>query len=145
MSEFTEKLRSSELIWSAVNEVDKDQACAGLLIDAISNEFKDWQPPKEPVEVPQFVADWFDINQDDIDGNINALTKNIGRKLKIEWSEMDRWFMYSPNKPIETLIRMKLDGYTVEKEKKYILKHIDMSKQYINTSIYLAHCQYTRI
>ena len=145
MSEFAEKLNSSELVSKAWDEIDRDQACAGLLIDTISNEFKDWQPPKPLVVVPQFVADWFDINQDDIDGNINALTKNIGRKLKIEWSEMDRWFMHSSNKPIETLICMKLDGYTVEKEKKYILKHVDMSEQYNNTSIYLAHCKNTRI
>ena len=60
MSEFTEKLRSSELIWNAVNEVDKDQADVGFLIEIIRNEFKDWQPPKPLVVVPQFVAVWFE-------------------------------------------------------------------------------------
>ena len=90
----------------------------GNLWDALEKT-KDWQPPKPLVEVPQCVADWFDINQDDIDGNIKALTRNIDRKLKSEWSEMDGWFMYSPNKSIETLIRMKLEGYTVEKEQLY--------------------------
>lgn len=57
MSKFTEKLNSSELVSNAINEIDKDQADAGLLIETIGNEFKDWQPPKPLVEVPQFVAD----------------------------------------------------------------------------------------
>ena len=111
----------------------------------LAEHFKDWQPPKPLVVVPQFVSDWFDINQDDINGNIIALTRNICRKLKIEWSEMDKWFMYSPNKPIETLISMKLDGYMVEKEKKYILKHIDLSKSSSDDSLYLAHSHYTKL
>lgn len=118
-TEFTEKLNSSELVSNAWDEIDKDQADAGLLIDTISNEFKEWQPPKPLVVVPQFVADWFDINQDDIDGNIKALTSNIYRNPKSGWSEMDKWFMYNPNKPVETLISMKLYGYTVEKEQLY--------------------------
>ena len=111
----------------------------------IESTFKDWQPPKPLVVVPQFVSDWFDINQDDIDGNIKALTTNIHRKLKSEWSEMDGWFMYNHNKPIETLIRMKLDGYTVKKERKYILKHIDMSKQHECASIYVARDQDSKL
>ena len=60
MSEFTEKLRSSELVSHAWGEIDRDQANAGLLIDTISNEFKDWQPPKPLVVVPKFFADWFE-------------------------------------------------------------------------------------
>lgn len=87
------------------------------------DKMKDWQPPKPLVVVPQYVADWFDINQDDIDGNIKALTININRNPKSGWSEMDEWFMYFPNKPIETLISMKLYGYTVEKEKLFYLRN----------------------
>lgn len=40
---------------------------------------------------------------------------------------------------------MKLYGYTVEKEKKYILKHIDMSKLYTGVSLYLAHGFYKEL
>ncbi|MGB4825325.1 MAG: DUF1642 domain-containing protein, partial [Leuconostoc mesenteroides] len=78
---------------------------------------------KQLAVVPQFVADWFDINQDDIDGNIKALIININRNPKSGWSEMDEWFMYFPNKPIETLISIKLYGYTVEKEQLYVIKY----------------------
>ena len=36
-------------------------------------------------------------------------------------------------------------GYTVEKEKKYILKHIDLSKSSSDDSLYLAHGIYKRL
>lgn len=139
MSEFKKELeKNMELRKIAYKreDIDSDFFVAKLGIERI---FKGWQPPKPLVVVPQFVSDWFDINQDDIDGNIKALNRNIDHNPKSGWSEMDRWFMYSPNKPIETLISMQLNGYTVEKEKKYILKHIDMSKLYTDVSLYLAH------
>ena len=40
---------------------------------------------------------------------------------------------------------MKLYDYTVEKEKKYILKHIDLSEQYKYYSLYLAHGKNTEL
>lgn len=41
--------------------------------------------------------------------------------------------------------RAWIDGYTVEKDKKYILKHIDMSKLYTDVSLYLAHGLYKEL
>lgn len=122
MSEFTEKLRSSELVWNAVNEVDKDQADVGFLIEIIRNEFKYWQPPKPreiPVEIPQFVAGWFE------------------EKMSVAFSEVVSAYSFSGNEAIawvyenggiDLLCKMKLYGYTVEKEKLYLLKHIDFCK-----------------
>lgn len=145
MSEFEKELEKNMKLGKVAHE--RESLYSDFLVSKrdIERIFEEWQPPKPLVVVPQFVSDWFDINQDGIDGNIKALTRNIDRKLKIEWSEMDGWFMYSPNKPIETLISMKLDGYTVEKEKKYILKHIDLSEQYKNESLYLAHGNYRKL
>lgn len=117
MSEFTEKLRSSELVWNAVNEVDKDQADVGFLIEIIRNEFKDWQPPKPreipveiPVEIPQFVAGWFE------------------EKMSVAFSEVVSAYCFSDDEDIkwvrdngglDLLCKMKLYGYTVEKEQLY--------------------------
>lgn len=122
MSEFTEKLRSSELVWNAVNEVDKDQVDVGFLIEIIRNEFKYWQPPKPreiPVEIPQFVAGWFE------------------EKMSVDFSEVVSAYSFSGNEAIawvyenggiDLLCKMKLYGYTFEKEKLYLLKHIDFCK-----------------
>ena len=122
MSEFTEKLNSSELVSNAWDEIDKDRASAGLLIEIIRNEFKDWQPPKPreiPVEIPQFVAGWFE------------------EKMSVAFSEVVSAYSFSGNEAIawvyenggiDLLCKMKLYGYTVEKEKLYLLKHIDFCK-----------------
>ena len=118
MSEFTEKLNSSELVSNAWDEIDKDQANAGLLIDVIKSEFKDWQPPKPreiPVEIPQFVAGWFE------------------EKMSVAFSEVVSAYSFSGNEAIawvyenggiDLLCKMKLYGYTVEKpkEKLYFVK-----------------------
>ena len=124
MSEFIDKLRGSDEISNAWDEIDKDRADAGLLIDTISNEFKDWQPPKPLVVVPQFVADWFEKNEDDLSFKIWGYL--INWKLQDKKSDFFRW-MKKESECIEILIRMQ-DGYTVKKEKLFYLKHIDFCK-----------------
>ena len=110
MSEFTEKLNSSELVSNALDEIDRDQACAGLLIDTISNEFKDWQPPKLLVVVPQFVADWF---KDRMGGTFSAVVASYS----FNDDEAITWV--HDNGGLDLLCKMKLYGYTVEKEQLY--------------------------
>ncbi len=80
--------------------------------------FKDWQPPKELVVVPQFVADWYEINKFDLEVNIRIRIADIHTKDRSIYSELDKWFMNEMNIPLETLIRMR-DGYTIEKEQLY--------------------------
>ncbi|WP_413523093.1 DUF1642 domain-containing protein [Lactococcus raffinolactis] len=154
MSEFTEKLRSSELVWNAVNEVDKDQADVGLLIEIIRNEFKDWQPPKPLVKIPQFMADWFEYqlkNNNDLDKfDGNDVFRIIQDVIKVSNDE-STWEDYGITDEIakfaedneELFLNLIVNcsfkvGYTVEKEKKYILKHIDLSKFSEDSSLYLS-------
>ena len=74
---------------------------------------------RKPV-VPQFVADWYEDYKGDLEFNIYNLCieyrdngQGVNKDLK-EWFGND-----SRTKPIETLIKMKLFGYEVEKEKLY--------------------------
>ena len=116
MSEFTEKLNSSELVSKAWDEIDRDQANAGLLIDTISNEFKDWQPPKPreiPVEIPQFVAVWF---EDRMLGSFSAVIASYS----FNDNEAIKWIY--DNGGLDLLCKMKLYGYTVEKEQMFYLR-----------------------
>ena len=77
-------------------------------------------PKTEKVEVPQFVADWFENNKDNLNFNIWSY---IHRWLSTKDTEFKSWFAYSDyNKPIETLIRMK-DGYTVKQEPKWVISY----------------------
>ncbi|EOU3548670.1 DUF1642 domain-containing protein [Listeria monocytogenes] len=75
--------------------------------------------PTPVLKVPQFVADWYEDNKDDLEHRIWKYIR--------DWVEQDRHsnfydFMDDSNlKPIEILIKMK-DGYEVEKEPLYYVK-----------------------
>ncbi|WP_049537289.1 DUF1642 domain-containing protein [Streptococcus pseudopneumoniae] len=75
------------------------------------------------VKVKQFVADWYEENKDDFEGNLYRCTHNIpstfdGARL----NEFERWFLNASTKPFQTLINMHQFGYEVEKEKRYLVK-----------------------
>lgn len=72
------------------------------------------------VTVPQFVADWFEKNKDDLDFAIYAaVAHSIKESDYYHYPEgFIEWIELADNKPIETIIRMK-DGYEVEKEPLY--------------------------
>ncbi|MBE8847899.1 DUF1642 domain-containing protein [Enterococcus durans] len=74
---------------------------------------------REPV-VPQFVADWFEDNKDDLEFAIWKLTIDSNSNYTKNKNEMRHWIQYAPNKPYKTLIGM-LNGYEVEKEPLYIM------------------------
>ena len=72
--------------------------------------------PEKP-KVPQFVADWYEENKDDLEFNLyKFFIKFYENKLR---TDLYCWFDSNDNKPIETLVKMKLYGYEVEKEKLY--------------------------
>ena len=92
---------------------------------ACQNFLKDLQQLDEPklVKVPQFVADWI------------THSKNIGRSLFGAMSifeenfEIKKWMQWAENQ--ETFARAWLDGYEVEKEKRYLVK-VKATKHYIS-------------
>ena len=121
MTEFTEKLNSSELVSNAWDEIDRDQASAGLLIDTIGNEFKDWKPPKPLVVVPQFVADAIESIPDYYSayGAIRLIDMKL-TELPLEnedWKYVYDWIFVDDN--ANKFVKAWLDGYTVEKEQLY--------------------------
>ena len=84
-------------------------------------------PYEEPqkVTVPQFVADWYEGNKNNLDYNI--LNYVCGWEDQEE-DGFKNWFNHS-NKAFQTLVNMHQFGYTVEKEKRYFvrLKHAGIS------------------
>ena len=95
---------------------------------------KQLDEPK-PVKVKQFVADWYEENKDDFEGNLYRCTHNIpsvfdGAKL----NEFERWFLTAGTKPFQTLVNMHQFGYEVEKEKRYLVRIIGITNynSYLN-------------
>ncbi|HIB1948746.1 TPA: DUF1642 domain-containing protein [Enterococcus faecalis] len=74
--------------------------------------------PKKVV-IPQFVADWFEDNFEELDWELGGVLINAFNTNRSERSDFQDWLVDTTNYPIETLIRMKLFGYEVEKEQLY--------------------------
>ena len=92
--------------------------------------FEQLDEPRK-VKVKQFVADWYEENKDDFEGNLYRCPHNIpstfdGAKL----NEFERWFLNASTKPFQTLVNMHQFGYEVDEEKRYLVK-IKASGQYI--------------
>ncbi len=73
-------------------------------------------------QVPQFVADWYEEHKDNLEYNIWDWMKYNLEPKKRENVIFSKWLGKTVNNPVETLIKMKLYGYEVEKEKRYRVK-----------------------
>ena len=81
------------------------------------------------VTVPQFVADWYEEHKDNFEYSVQCLCAQGCEPVR----QIDIWFDNDDNKPIVTLVKMKLFGYEVEKEKLYRAKNR-------HTGEYLCYC-----
>ena len=86
--------------------------------------------PKALVVVPEITQKQADTLRDYKNGS-NSLLEYLRVEVK--------------KKDYNRFARAWLDGYTVEKEQLYILKHIDLSGQYKNESFYLAHSRHAKL
>ena len=73
----------------------------------------------QPVKVPQFVADWIEECKEKGD-------LSLGGAIQLPCPEIYEWLMDWKNQ--ETFARAWLDGYEVEKEKRYLLKVKGMNR-----------------
>lgn len=84
------------------------------------------EPQAEKVEVPEFVAEWFEIHKDELEYHVWRLIIKSNEDYadyESDKTDMRYWIQYAPYHPIETLLRMK-DGYTV-KPKRWVVKFND--------------------
>ena len=82
----------------------------------------------------QFVADWYEANKWDLEGNMFSLTVDIWEKG--DKTDFEKWFNNgSKNCAVETLIKMKLYGYTV-KPKRWVVKYESNGTSYYFTKWY---------
>lgn len=78
------------------------------------------EPQAEKVEVPDFVAEWYESHKDDLEDAISGQIDH-GHDIVLDTRKaFDVWFFDESDCPIETLIRMK-DGYTV-KPKRWVVR-----------------------
>ena len=113
-------------------------------------KMKDWQPPKPLVVVPEDVdkAIKYLKTQNNFAtlSDLDDILTEKGFWWLNDFQFKDRRFGFGGlNNKLFILSHLAITGYTVEKEKKYILKHIDLSEQDNVVSLYLAHAPSTKL
>lgn len=119
MKGYSEWLKEQSYLRKALGE-GFNPITEGYNVD-YDNVFKIIGRLEEPtkVVVPKFVADWYKESKDELEFDIFNLVVIIDEKDYDELTEIEAWFNNIGNEPIETIIRMKLFGYEIEKEKLY--------------------------
>lgn len=96
----------------------------------------------QKVVVPQFVADWYEENKDDFEGNLFRCINTISSMYEDEeLNEFENWVIEANTEPFQTLVNMHQFGYTVEKEKRYrvCLKNGQpLLKAYLGKALYFS-------
>ena len=98
----------------------------------------------EKTVVPQYVADFYESIKDDFEDGVYELCAEFYEEESELSTELYWWFKLDVNKPIETLVKMKLYGYEVEKEKLYTVE-IPNSNGDGYGVVYLGRNEYNKI
>ena len=101
----------------------------GVHIDNIVEVISQIDEPQKVI-IPEFVAEWYKRNKDDFESNVYKLCLQFNRDNGELSSELYEWFDWGKNEPIQTLVKMKLDGYKVEQEKLYTVEIPDPNSYY---------------
>lgn len=72
--------------------------------------------PERPV-VPRYVADFYEFIKDDFEDGVYELCVQFYEDESKPSTNLYRWFDRDDSKPIETLVKMRLYGYEVERYK----------------------------
>ena len=100
-----EKYKKLEGVWDAEG--------AELARQIFLEDLKQLDEPK-PVKVPEFVAEWIE--------EARKACKDVAELFEFDFTndEVRKWFMQE--RPFDLVARAWLDGYEVEKEKRYFVK-----------------------
>lgn len=126
MSEFEKELEKNMKLGKVAHE--RESLYSDFMVSKrdIERIFEDWQPSKLLVEVPRIVAKYIETQKDNnYNGNASLIVKHYDSfKDEGNDSELNIWIANNFNDFLNAIV----NGYTVKKEKKYLLKHIDFCK-----------------
>lgn len=99
------------------NEAIQTLSKVGKISVSYAEDLYDSFVPK-PI-VPQFVADWYEDNNGDLNGALFIMVRLWDEKSRS--SDFYRWFR-KDKEAFQTLVNMRQFGYEVEKEKEYVIE-----------------------
>lgn len=100
----------------------KEMCLEDVPVEEVLEDLQKLEGIYKPKDVPQFVVDWYEEYKDNLEYNIWDWMKYNLEPKKRENAQFSKWIASTENHPVETLVKMKLFGYSVEKEKKYLVK-----------------------
>lgn len=100
----------------------KEMCLEDVPVEEVLEDLQKLEGIYKPKDVPQFVVDWYEEYKDNLEYNIWDWMKYNLEPKKRENAQFSKWIASTENHPVETLVSMKLFGYSVEKEKKYLVK-----------------------
>ena len=106
----------------------KEMCLEDVPVEEVLEDLQKLEGIYKPKDVPQFVADWYEEYKDNLEYNIWDWMKYNLEPKKRENAQFSKWIASTENHPVETLVSMKLFGYSVVKEKKYIIKLKNVQK-----------------
>lgn len=117
------------------NEAVQKLATAGRLSIAHAEDLYDSFFEK-PI-VPQYVADWYRGNKNNLEVNLMIGIHDIANKHNDEKNDFEVWLSNFANNPIQTLVNMHQFGYEVEKETRYTvrIKGVDGYATHLNKNL----------
>lgn len=130
VSEVISRLKVGDTVWvkGKVSDTDKSDQPLYVCIGGTgykwlgnSAEISLTEPQAEKVEVPEFVAKWYESHRGDLEYDLFATTVAINNLTSKEDEAFEKWFDCRNTKPYETIIKMKLFGYTV-KPKRWVVR-----------------------
>lgn len=103
----------------------KDMRNAGFIDCNIQCFLDQLEKVTESVVVDKFIADWYEKHKDCLDYYIWEWNRLNCVKETEEGRKIYLWLNDASNKPVETLVKMKLYGYKVKEEIKYNVKVVE--------------------
>lgn len=111
-----EKYKNLEGVWNA-NGAEIARQCFLRDLEQL-NEID-----TKKATVHQYVADWYEENKDDFEGNLFRCVYELSKKRNDnELTKFEEWIIDSETESFLTLVNMHQFGYEVEKEKRYTVK-----------------------
>ena len=101
----------------------KDMRKAGFIDCNIQCFLDQLEKATESIVVDQFIADLYEKYKDNLEYSLWEWMRYEPNREKNK--EFYLWLNDASNKPVETLVKMKLFGYTVKKEKLYTVRIIE--------------------
>ena len=107
----------------------KDMRKAGFIDCNIQNILDKLEKATENIVVDKFIADWYEKHKDCLDYYIWEWNRLNCVKETEEGRKFYLWLNDASNKPVETLVKMKLYGYKVKEEIKYNVKVVETKQK----------------